>query len=101
MSITKTLTAAALSASLVAGGLAATTTTASAYDHRGGYGYSDRYDGPRHFKRGYGRNYGYAKPRRHRSNKGAAIALGATALIIGAIIASEHNRDRGYRRYHH
>jgi hypothetical protein len=99
MSMTKTLTAAALSASLIAGGLAATTTSASAYDHRGGYGYSDRYDGPRHFKGGYGRKHSYYKPRRHRNGRGAAIALGATALIIGAIIASEHNRDRHYRGY--
>lgn len=112
MSISRKLTTAIVTASVAAGSLLPLTTAAHAdgWRHRDHGNYAYRDEGPRDWDRDnkwqryhkYEPRYTeprYAEHRRHRHRgDGKAIALGLTALVIGAMIASAA-RENEHRRY--
>ena len=93
---------AAVCASLLAGSLAVSTTSADARDMRGyhGYnrgGYEHSYRSRSDYRRHARPSYGYRDHRRHESNRrgkriAKGIAIGVGALILGSILANEARR---------
>jgi hypothetical protein len=103
MSIKKLVTTATVIAALAGTNLATLTTAAEAHDWDRGYGYRHE---ARHGWRAdrswrHARAWDRYRERRENRHEGRAIALGITALVIGAMIASAANEHehRGYRRY--
>ncbi len=104
MTFARTATTAAVCASLLAGNLAFTSTSAEARDWRRDRGYHAYNDhGPRDYRPSrrhydHARNYNYAPPvhERRRNNKAkkiaTGVAIGIGALILGSIIADSARR---------
>lgn len=97
MSLMKKTMSAAIVLALAAGSQAPLAVSAAAGDWKGrGYGYGQSQH--RQSWREPRRDYHYVEPRRNRSGdriaKGLAIGLGVA--VVGAILADQARRDRGY-----